>query len=133
MGSGSSRRRGRGATAATAATAATPAAAADRELLETVLAECEEAAAPPLLLVIPMKMPTETSLRGVAGAWERALLLTDPVAEASLSRSPPDPGNNNVDDECSQDNNKQPEGQSTISYDCSEEELMASIEREYGR
>ncbi|KAK2520135.1 hypothetical protein Q9966_013584 [Columba livia] len=34
---------------------------------------------------------------------------------------------------CPQRESKKPAGQSTISYDYSEEELMASIEREYGR
>ncbi|XP_033368825.1 cystin-1 [Parus major] len=56
-----------------------------------------------------------------------------PLQQAALStRSPPDPENNNLDHQCPE-SNKKPLGQSTILYDYSEEELMASIEREYCR
>ncbi|KAJ7398809.1 cystin 1 [Pitangus sulphuratus] len=49
------------------------------------------------------------------------------------TRSSPGPENNNADHQSPESNSKKPSGQSTISYDYSEEELMASIEREYGR
>ncbi|XP_064364539.1 cystin-1-like [Dromaius novaehollandiae] len=123
MGSGSSRRRGRGAGAAGGAAAGrgggaprgpgAAAAAAERELLETVLAECEEAAALP---------PPGAAGRCAAAAGGGAGPPPDPAALST--RSLRDTENNNVDNECSQGNNKKPEGQSTISYDYSEEELM---------
>ncbi|XP_072782468.1 cystin-1 isoform X2 [Taeniopygia guttata] len=56
-----------------------------------------------------------------------------PLQQAALSlRSPPGPENNNLDQQCPE-SNKKSLGQSTILYDYSEEELMASIEREYCR
>ncbi|XP_050565908.1 cystin-1 isoform X5 [Cygnus atratus] len=56
-----------------------------------------------------------------------------PPREAVLPASPPDPENNNVSNECPGRSSKQPAGRPAVSYDCAEEELMASIEREYGR
>ncbi|XP_065690588.1 cystin-1 [Patagioenas fasciata] len=136
MGSGSSRRRG--AAAGAAGGQAVPsggAAAENRELLEKVLAECEEAAALPAPArrapagsgVSP---PRDAGSCGDAAAGggggsphEQAALLT---------RSSQDPETTN-NHQCPQRESKKPAGQSTISYDYSEEELMASIEREYGR
>ncbi|XP_059585648.1 cystin-1 isoform X3 [Alligator mississippiensis] len=121
MGSGSSRRRSRGGAPGSPGRAGgSPAAAgagggspgaqdsaaedADWRLLQEVLAECEEAAAP-----------------------------APPAAQPALTRSTPDREKSNFTNECPVQHNKKPEGQSTISYDYSEEELMASIEREYCR
>ncbi|KYO32983.1 hypothetical protein Y1Q_0011303 [Alligator mississippiensis] len=44
----------------------------------------------------------------------------------ALTRSTPDREKSNFTNECPVQHNKKPEGQSTISYDYSEEELMAS-------
>ncbi|XP_063281067.1 cystin-1 [Prinia subflava] len=56
-----------------------------------------------------------------------------PLQQAALStRSLPGPENNNLDHQCPE-SSKKPLEQSTILYDYSEEELMASIEREYCR
>ncbi|XP_056343337.1 cystin-1 [Oenanthe melanoleuca] len=56
-----------------------------------------------------------------------------PLRQAALStRSPPGPENSNLDHQCPE-SSKKPLGQSTVLYDYSEEELMASIEREYCR
>ncbi|XP_074789615.1 cystin-1 [Athene noctua] len=52
------------------------------------------------------------------------------AAVSSINLSGPE---NNADHQCPQRNSKKPAGKSTISYDYSEEELMASIEREYCR
>ncbi|XP_061207755.1 cystin-1 [Neopsephotus bourkii] len=129
MGSGSSRRRG----------AAVPVGKAPkrRELLQTALAEGEEEAA--ALPTPGRRAPAAAGTPPIgdggrcgdaaAGGGGGALLL-----QAALStRSPVSPGNNNADHQCPQGNSKKPAGQSTISYDYSEEELMASIEREYCR
>ncbi|XP_054135023.1 cystin-1 [Melozone crissalis] len=56
----------------------------------------------------------------------------DSVLQALSTRSPPSPENNNLDHQCPE-GSKKPLGQPTILYDYSEEELMASIEREYCR
>ncbi|XP_064563781.1 cystin-1 [Zonotrichia leucophrys gambelii] len=56
-----------------------------------------------------------------------------PLQQAALlPRSPSSPENNNLDHQCPE-GSKKPLGQPTILYDYSEEELMASIEREYCR
>ncbi|XP_065537687.1 cystin-1 [Lathamus discolor] len=133
MGSGSSRRRG-----AAAARAAVPVGKAPerRELLQTALAEGEEAAALPAPGRRAPAAAGSPPLRdggrcgdAAAGGGGGALL-----PQAALStRSPVSPENNNADHQCPQGNSKKPAGQSTISYDYSEEELMASIEREYCR
>ncbi|CAM9965991.1 unnamed protein product [Bubo scandiacus] len=129
MGSGSSRRRGAAAAAAAAAVPAGTAAAAEtRELLETVLAECEEAAALP---GPGRRAPAggrcgEVAAGGGGGGGP-------PPEQAALSTISPSGPENNADDQCPQRNSKKPLGKSTISYDYSEEELMASIEREYCR
>ncbi|KAL9864428.1 cystin-1 isoform 1-T1 [Geothlypis trichas] len=56
----------------------------------------------------------------------------DTALQALSTRSPPSPENNNLDQQCPE-GSKKPLGQPTILYDYSEEELMASIEREYCR
>ncbi|CAN8204848.1 unnamed protein product [Coccothraustes coccothraustes] len=56
-----------------------------------------------------------------------------PLQQAALStRSPPGPENNNLDQQCPE-SSKRAVGQPAVLYDYSEEELMASIEREYCR
>ncbi|CAM9919926.1 unnamed protein product [Bubo scandiacus] len=126
MGSGSSRRRGAAAAAAAAAVPAGTAAAAEtRELLETVLAECEEAAALP---GPGRRAPAggrcgEVAAGGGGGGGAPA---------RAGARSPPGTATCSCH-LCPQRNSKKPLGKSTISYDYSEEELMASIEREYCR
>ncbi|XP_061316784.1 cystin-1 isoform X1 [Pezoporus flaviventris] len=134
MGSGSSRRRG----AAAAARAAVPVGKAPerREPLQTALAEGEEAAAlptpgrrAPAAAGTPPLRDGGSCGDAAAGGGGGALL-----PQAALStRSPMSPENNNADHQCPQENSKKTAGQSTISYDYSEEELMASIEREYCR
>ncbi|XP_071403906.1 cystin-1 [Pithys albifrons albifrons] len=127
MGSGSSRRRG----------AAGPAgrAAENRELPEPAPAGSEGAAAPPAPartapaaggIPEPRAAGSCGELRGCGGGA--------PLQQATLStRSSAALENNNADHQCPESNSKKPSGQSTISYDYSEEELMASIEREYCR
>ncbi|KAM4785844.1 cystin-1 isoform 1-T1 [Cyanocitta cristata] len=108
MGSGSSRRR----------SAAGPAGRAglSRGPPGTAPADSEGAAAPP--------GPTAPAAGGSSAEA--------PLQQAALStRSPPGP-ENNVNHQCPE-SNKKPLGQSTMLYDYSEEELMASIEREYCR
>ncbi|XP_064304097.1 cystin-1 [Phalacrocorax carbo] len=136
MGSGSSRRRG---AAAAAAAPAGRAAAEDRELLERVLAECEEAAALP---GPGRRAPAAGGIPPARGAGRCGEAAAGggggggggpPPEQAALSpRRPPGP-ENNADHQCPERNGKKPAGQSTISYDYSEEELMASIEQEYCR
>ncbi|XP_074437928.1 cystin-1 isoform X1 [Larus michahellis] len=126
MGSGSSRRRG---------AAGRGAAAGNRELPGTAPAECEEAAGPP---APGRRAPAAGGIpppRDGGGCGEAAAGGGgSPSEQAALStRSPSAPENNNADHQCPQSNSKKPSGQSTISYDYSEEELMASIEREYCR
>ncbi|XP_051469776.1 cystin-1 [Apus apus] len=137
MGSGSSRRRGAAGRAvpaggAAAAAAAAAAAGEKRQLLETVPGECGEAAALPAPcrpapaaggIIPPPRDGGEAA--GDGGG-------TPPRQAALSARSPPgleDTANH----QCPQGNSKEPSGQSTISYDYAEEELMASIEREYCR
>ncbi|XP_074010031.1 cystin-1 [Numenius arquata] len=129
MGSGSSRRRG------AAGPAGRGAAAENRELLQTVLPDCEEAAglpapgrrAPAAGGILPSR---DGGGRGEAAAGGGG---SPPELAALSTGSPPGPENNNADHQCPQSNSKKPSGQSAISYDYSEEELMASIEREYCR
>ncbi|XP_055665854.1 cystin-1 [Falco peregrinus] len=134
MGSGSSRRRG---AAGGAAVPAGRAAAENRELLETVPAECEEAAA---ALPAPGRPAPAAGgnlpPRG-AGRWGEAAAAggggSPPLQQPALAtRSPPGP-EIDADHQCPQRNSKKLAAQSTVSYDYSEEELMASIEREYCR
>ncbi|XP_066170906.1 cystin-1 [Sylvia atricapilla] len=114
MGSGSSRRRG-------------PAGGAGhgRDPPGTAPADGEGAAAPP--------GPGRRAPAAGGSSVEAAAGGGAPLQQAALStRSPPGPENGNLDHQCSE-SNKKPLGQSTILYDYSEEELMASIEREYCR
>ncbi|XP_068039580.1 cystin-1 [Anomalospiza imberbis] len=115
MGSGSSRRRGPAGRAGQS-----------RGLPGTAPADGEGAAAPP---GPGRRAPAAGgSSAEAAGGGGGA-----PLQQAALStRSPPGPENNNLDQQCPE-SNKTPLGQSTILYDYSEEELMASIEREYCR
>ncbi|KAM6279912.1 cystin-1 [Porphyrio hochstetteri] len=137
MGSGISRRR-RGAAAAASAAVPAGGAAADRELLETMLAECEEAVA------LPAPGHRTPAAGGMSPPWDAGRCgqtaaggggAGPPPEQAALStRSPPGPENDTADcHRCPQRNSKKPSGQSTVSYDYSEEELMASIEQEYCR
>ncbi|TRZ20573.1 hypothetical protein HGM15179_006540 [Zosterops borbonicus] len=74
------------------------------------------------------------------GCWSSAGLPEMTVSSSSQlremyalsTRSPPGPENNHLDHQCPE-SSKKSLGQSTILYDYSEEELMASIEREYCR
>ncbi|KAM6123126.1 cystin-1 [Pterocles gutturalis] len=139
MGSGSSRRRGAAAAAGVAAAVPAGRAAADtRELLETALTECEEVAAALPAPGRPAPSATGGSPpprdAGRCGEVAAGGGGGPPPQQAALStRSPPGPKSNNADPQCPQRSSKKPVGQSTISYDYSEEELMASIEREYCR
>lgn len=120
----------------------------DWELLEAVLAECEE---PDALLptargsAAPIQGPPP---RGPAGdswtghGWDSRAAEAAAAAgsgaaggdlRASLIRSTQDPENNTSTNVCPVRSNKKSEMQSPISYDYSEEELMATIEREYCR
>ncbi|XP_030303440.1 cystin-1 [Calypte anna] len=138
MGSGSSRRRGAAAAGAAAERRAVPAggaaAAENWQLLETVLTEGEEAAAlpapgrtAPAAGSIPP--PRDCGRCGEAAGEHGGI----PPQQAALSTSsPPDP-ENTANHQCPHTNSKKPSGQTTISYDYAEEELMASIEREYCR
>ncbi|XP_038032292.1 cystin-1 isoform X1 [Anas platyrhynchos] len=79
---------------------------------------------------------TPSPAEAAAGGEGAAALPTpgSPPREAVLPGSPPDTENNNVsNDRCPGGSSKQPAGCPAVSYDCAEEELMASIEREYGR
>ncbi|XP_053919910.1 cystin-1 [Cuculus canorus] len=117
MGSGSSRRRG------AAGAAAGP---GNRDPLGMVLPEGEEAAAlPGPGCGAPAAGSILPPARDIGGSL--------PPRAALSPRSPPGPENNTADHQCPQRNSKKPAGMSTISYDYSEEELMASIEREYCR
>ncbi|XP_015131583.1 cystin-1 [Gallus gallus] len=108
MGSGSSRRRGRGGGAPRG----------------TAQAEAEAAAGP---------LPAAEERRAPGTALEAAPPgPAQPAAEASSPRRPSDPENNNISNECLSQGSKQPVGCPAILYHGSEEELMASIEREYG-
>ncbi|XP_023956330.2 cystin-1 [Trachemys scripta elegans] len=126
-----------------------PAEDSDWELLEEVLAECEEPgalfptargpAAP--IPGPPRRGPAGDSWAGhdrhpgaVAAGSGRGSGAAGGDQPASLTRSTQDPENNNSSaSEFPVRSNKKPEMQSPISYDYSEEELMASIEREYCR
>ncbi|XP_039240811.1 cystin-1 [Pipra filicauda] len=126
MGSGSSRRRG----------AAGPKgrAAENRELPETAPAESEGVAAPALACPASAAggIPEPRAAGSCGAMWAGG--GGAPLQQAALStRSSPGPENNNADHQGPESNSKKPSGQSTISYDYSEEELMASIEREYCR
>ncbi|XP_015714956.2 cystin-1-like [Coturnix japonica] len=102
MGSGSSRRRGRVGGAPRQEEAAAP------------LPAAEERRAPGTELEAAPPGPAQ------------------PQPEASSPRHPSDPENNNISNECPSQGSKQPVGCPAILYHGSEEELMASIEREYG-
>ncbi|XP_057227395.1 cystin-1 [Malurus melanocephalus] len=112
MGSGSSRRRGAGGIAGRAGHS--------RDVPGT---DSEGAAAPP--------GPGHRAPGAGGSSAEAAGGGGAPLLQAA-TRSPPGSENNNVDHQCPE-SNKKPLGQSTILYDYSEEELMASIEREYCR
>ncbi|XP_064268028.1 cystin-1 [Passer domesticus] len=115
MGSGSSRRRGPAGRAGQS-----------RDPPGTAPAHGEGAAAPPGPgRPGPAAGGSSAEAAGGGGAA--------PLQRAALStRSPPGPENNNLDQQCPE-SSKKALGQPTILYDCSEEELMASIEREYCR
>ncbi|XP_072187130.1 cystin-1 [Excalfactoria chinensis] len=105
MGSGSSRRRGR-------------AGGAPRGTVRA------EAAGP---------LPATEERRAPGTALEAAPPgPAQPAPEASSPRRPSGPENNNISNECPSQGSKQPVGCPAILYHGSEEELMASIEREYG-
>ncbi|KAM6323485.1 cystin-1 [Aegotheles albertisi] len=127
MGSGSSRRRG--AAGARAVPAGGAAAAENRQLLETVPAECEEAAALPAPAPAAGGIPSPRAGGEVAGGGGG----TPPQQAVLSTKSLPGPENNTANHQCPESNSKKPAVQSTISYDYAEEELMASIEREYCR
>ncbi|XP_053829286.1 cystin-1 [Vidua macroura] len=122
MGSGSSRRRGPAGRAGQS-----------RDLPGTAPADGEGAAAPPGSgCRAPAAGGSAEPRAGGSSAEAAGGGGGAPLQQAALStRSPPGPENNNLD-QCPE-SNKKPLGQSTILYDYSEEELMASIEREYGR
>ncbi|KAG6933055.1 cystin 1, partial [Chelydra serpentina] len=122
----------------------------DWELLEEVLAECEEPGALPPTARGPAAPIPGPPRRGPPGdSWAghdrhpRAAAAAGSCRgsgaaggdqPASLTRSTQDSENNNDSaSEFAVRSNKKPEMQSPISYDYSEEELMASIEREYCR
>ncbi|KAM7172191.1 cystin-1 isoform 1-T1 [Macrochelys suwanniensis] len=121
----------------------------DWELLEEVLAECEEPGALPPTARGPAAPIPGPPRRGPAGdSWAghdrhpraaaagscRGSGAAGGDQPASLTRSTQDSENNNDSaSEFAVRSNKKPEMQSPISYDYSEEELMASIEREYCR
>ncbi|XP_053794446.1 cystin-1 [Vidua chalybeata] len=123
MGSGSSRRRGPAGRAGQS-----------RDLPGTAPADGEGAAAPPGPgRRAPAAGGSAEPRAGGSSAEAAGGGGGAPLQQAALStRSPPGPENNNLDQQCPE-SNKKPLGQSTILYDYSEEELMASIEREYGR
>ncbi|XP_064002396.1 cystin-1-like [Pogoniulus pusillus] len=104
MGSGSSRRRRR--------------AAANQELL----AEGEK-----VLVALPtpghQAGDTEEEAGGGGG--------TQPEQETLSSRSLPGPEDSSAAHQCALRSRGQPLGHTTVTYDCSEEELMASIEQEF--
>ncbi|KAM9156015.1 cystin-1 [Pangshura tecta] len=127
-----------------------PAEDSDWELLEEVLAECEEPGELPAAARGPAAPIPGPPRRGPAGdSWAghdrhpraaaaaagsgRGSGAAGGDQPASLTRSMQDPANNNSASEFPVRSNKKPEMQSAISYDYSEEELMASIEREYCR
>ncbi|XP_069706598.1 cystin-1 isoform X2 [Phaenicophaeus curvirostris] len=108
MGSGSSRRRGPAGRGT-----------GHRDPRGTAPARGEEEAVPP-------PGPGGSSPARDTGGGSR------PQPAVLSPRSPPGPEDDTVDHQCPQRNSKST-GKSTISYDYSEEELMASIEREYCR
>ncbi|CAM4532271.1 cystin-1 isoform X5 [Caretta caretta] len=126
-----------------------PAEDSDWELLEEVLAECEEPGAlPPTARgpAAPIPGPPRRGPAGDSGADHdrhpgaaaagsgRGSGAAGGDQPASLTRSTQDPeNNNNSASEFPVRSNKKPEMQSPISYDYAEEELMASIEQEYCR
>ncbi|XP_050807011.1 cystin-1 [Gopherus flavomarginatus] len=119
-----------------------PAEDSDWELLEEVLAECEEPGALPPSPGPAHRGPAGDSWAGhyrhpraaaAAGGSGRGSGAAGGDQPASLTRSMQDPEKNNSASEFPVRSNKKPEMQSPISYDYSEEELMASIEREYCR
>ncbi|XP_048794350.1 cystin-1-like [Lagopus muta] len=106
MGSGSSRRWGRAGGA--------PRGTAQAEAVAGPLPAAEERRAPGTALEAAPPGPAQ------------------PAPEASSPRRPSDPENNNISNECPSQGSKQSVGCPAILYHGSEEELMASIEREYG-
>ncbi|XP_034287972.1 cystin-1 isoform X1 [Pantherophis guttatus] len=103
----------------------------DSELLDQVLEECEEDG--PRLL--PTAAPRRPLCRGSGDCYSRPaegggeeIGGQREAAEGFLTRSTP--GSNNFANQLPL---KKPERQAKISYDCSEEELMATIEQEYCR
>ncbi|XP_071297064.1 cystin-1 [Agelaius tricolor] len=123
MGSGSSRRRGLAGRAGQS-----------RDPPGTAPADGEGAAAPPGPgRRAPAAGGSAETRAGGSGAEAAGGGGGAPLQQAALStRSPPSPENNNLDQQCPE-GSKKPLGQPTILYDYSEEELMASIEREYCR
>ncbi|XP_036235675.1 cystin-1 [Molothrus ater] len=123
MGSGSSRRRGPAGRAGQS-----------RDPPGTAPADGEGAAAPPGPgRRAPAAGGSAEPRAGGSGAEAAGGGGGAPLQQAALStRSPPSPENNNLDQQCPE-GSKKPLGQPTILYDYSEEELMASIEREYCR
>ncbi|KAG8124262.1 hypothetical protein E2320_019580 [Naja naja] len=103
----------------------------DSELLDQVLEECEENV--PRLL--PIAAPRRSSCRGSGDCCSRPaegvggeIVGQREAAEGFLTRSTS--GSNNFANQLPLN---KPERQAKISYDCSEEELMATIEQEYCR
>ncbi|XP_058657486.1 cystin-1 [Ammospiza caudacuta] len=123
MGSGSSRRRGPAGRAGQS-----------RDPPGTAPADGEGAAAPPGPgYRAPAAGGSAEPRSGGSGAEAAGGGGEAPLQQAALSpRSPPSPENNNLDHQ-RPEGSKKPLGQPTILYDYSEEELMASIEREYCR
>ncbi|XP_038252531.1 cystin-1 isoform X2 [Dermochelys coriacea] len=117
----------------------------DWELLEEVLAECEEPGALPPTApgpAAPSRGPAGDTWAGhdrhpeaaAAAGSGRGSGAAGGDQPASLTRSTQDSeNNNNSASEFPVRSNKKPEMQSPISYDYAEEELMASIEQEYCR
>ncbi|XP_065587211.1 cystin-1-like [Cyrtonyx montezumae] len=87
-------------------------------------------------------VPSGTGQAGAPAAEERRAPGTaleaappgpaQPAPEVLSPRRSSDPENNNISNECPSQGSKQPVGCPAILYHGSEEELMASIEREYG-
>ncbi|XP_070589076.1 cystin-1 [Erythrolamprus reginae] len=98
----------------------------DSELLDRVLEECEEDY-PRLLLAAPRRPPCRGSGDCCPRPAEENAGQRE-AAETFVTRSTP--GSNNFANQLPL---KKPERQAKISYDCSEEELMATIEQEYCR